>query len=256
MSFQILKHMQITVLLIVVFSACEDDRQIDTSKSTFYDDICDITFFNGYYYSTNYDLSGNAGSQIDLLQFTSNNDNISLTDHFDLDLNGQSFLTITNDNDNLYLQSMGTHLIFGISPIGERIFVTSDTISNNWRPSGIAYIEEIDSLAVLYRNYHSPTMYRMRVLSKSIHETASRDIQFQLTNVDTGYHGVYAMSYNNSQFFFLGVNQSEQDILLKTTWAFNILETDTIADSTVVGLCFKDNELYLGYRDKRIEKFN
>ena len=53
-------------LLIV---RCEDNSLNDTSKNTYYDDIADITYLNGSFFTTNYDLSNNAGSQIDLIKF-------------------------------------------------------------------------------------------------------------------------------------------------------------------------------------------
>ena len=43
------------------------------------------------------------------------------------------------------------------------------------------------------------------------------------------------------------------DILIILDNELNITEIDTLSDSTVVGLCFKQNDLYFSYIDKRIE---
>jgi len=46
------------ILLITLFIlSCEDSPVIDTNKNTYYDDIADITYLNGYFFSTNYDLT-------------------------------------------------------------------------------------------------------------------------------------------------------------------------------------------------------
>ena len=101
------------ILLITLFIlSCEDSPVIDTNKNTYYDDIADITYLNGYFFSTNYDLSTNAGSQIDLLTFEMNSDSVYyIADNFDLGMNGQSYLAITNDGTDLYLQSKNSFLI-------------------------------------------------------------------------------------------------------------------------------------------------
>ena len=53
----------------------------------------------------------------------------------------------------------------------------------------------------------------------------------------------------------LGVDTTLTDILMILDNDLNITEIDTLSDSTIVGLCFKENDLYLSYRDKRIEKW-
>ena len=97
-----------TTILMVIFSSlaifnCDDDKSVNTHKNTFYDDIADITFLNNAFYTTNYDLSGNSGSQIDLLKFSEDDSNIFLADNYDLEMNGQGYFAITDDDTNLYL---------------------------------------------------------------------------------------------------------------------------------------------------------
>ena len=242
-------------LPVLWITACSDDLNIDNSRNTYADDICDITYVNGHFFSTNYDLSGHAGSQIDLLQFSADTGSVYLTDRFDLEMNGQGYFGMTTDGQNLFLQSMDTWNLLGVSPVGERIYLTADTVNDNWRPSGIAYLDDLDSLAVLYRNFQQTDQYRLRVLSKTIDQTASRDTVFELTNVDTDYYGIYSMAYHNSEFYLLGVDLNGQDVLLTSGWNFAPTQVYPLADSTVVGLCFKYNDLYLSYRNRRIEEF-
>ena len=53
----------------------------------------------------------------------------------------------------------------------------------------------------------------------------------------------------------LGLDTTHNDIIIITNNTFQITSLDTIPDSTVVGLCFKENDLFLSYRNRRIEKW-
>ncbi len=246
------------VLMLTIFGllACEDELVIDTNKNTYYDDIADITYLNDHFFSTNYDLSGNAGSQIDLLKFTGTSASIYLSDNYDLEMNGQGYLAITQDGSDLYLQSRVSGLILKCSPIGERAYLRMDDIAGNWQSSGLAYNMDNDSLLVLYRNLQNMQQYRLRSLSRELSAEASRDEVFELGFIDTLYHGVYAMEYHDSSFYLLGVDTTNLDILIRMDTYLEIVALDTLSDSTVVGLCFKEDDLYLSFRDKRIEKWS
>ncbi|NQV15630.1 hypothetical protein HQ531_09250 [bacterium] len=237
---------------MLLFS-CEDKLVINTDKNTYYDDIADLTYLNGHFFTTNYDLSGHAGSQIDLLKYEYNVEHILISDSYDLDMNGQGYLAITNDGTDLYLQSRFSQLIVKSSAIGERAFLRADDIETNWQPSGLAYNENNDSLTALYRNLNDLSQYRIRTISKDISSEATRDELFQIDFVDTTYHGIYAMEYHDSNFYMLGVDTSQVDILITFDQDLGLLSTEEISDSTVVGLCFREDNLYFSYRDKRIE---
>ena len=215
--------------------------------------MADITYLNGSFYSTNYDLSGNSGSQIDLLKFEDDGNRIFLADYFDLDMNGQGYLAITNDSEHLYIQSKQTELLIKSSSIGEKAFLKYDDVSSSWHPAGLAYNPDNDSLNALYRNGDDPTQYRLRTISKDVDGIVSRDKAFRLDFIDNSFHGVYALEYHDNQFYMLGVDSSHQDVMLRTDYDLNVMEIDTLLDSTVVGLCFKGGDLYLSFRENRIE---
>ena len=48
---------------------CKDDSPLNWDKCSYCDDIGDITHLNDSFYTTNHNLSGNAGSQIDLFKY-------------------------------------------------------------------------------------------------------------------------------------------------------------------------------------------
>ena len=242
-------------LFCLILLSCDESRNINTSKNTFYDDISDITYLSEYFYTTNYDLSGNAGSQIDLLKFLISNDStIILEDSYDLGMNGQGYFAITNDGENLYLQSRSTSGVLKLSSVGEWGFFEIDSVASNWQSSGIAYDSDKDSLILFYRNLDERTQYRARTVPKNNILNSENDVTFTIENVDTTYHGVYAIEYFELKYLFLGVNKSGEDVLFWTNSNYGTIDEVTIADSTVVGLCIKDSNLYFSYRGRRIEQ--
>ena len=245
------------VFTITLLLSCEDDLQINTDKNTYYDDISDITMLNGHFFSTNYDLSGHAGSQIDLLKFDEDGAGDYYIDgSFDLDMNGQGYIAITNDGEDLYLQSRNTSLLISCSPIAQQAYSGMDDIATNWQPSGLAYDGDKDSLLALYRNREDRSQYRLRTLSKSRELNSGGDAYFSLDFIDQGYSGIYALEYFNQSFYMLAVDTTQTDALIILDQAFQVQQIESILDSTVVGLCFNGNELFFSYRDKRIEKWN
>jgi len=225
------------------------------SEDTYYDDIADICYVSGHFFTTNYDLSGNSGSQIDLIRFTSDGTNVD--DNFDLDMNGQGYLAMTSDSSHIYLQSRLNGGIIKTSLIGERVYMQWDSLeTNHWLPSGICYLPEKDSLLLLYRNLENLIQYRARTVSKDTPCESGSEQFFSVDFIDTTYYGIWAITYKDSAFYMLGADTLIQDKLIVTDYRFNIVAVEDIPDSTVVGLCFKDNDLYFSYRQRRIERWD
>ena len=245
----------IIVLIAFLFIlGCEDDSPLNLDKCSYCDYIADITYLNGSFYTTNYDLSGNAGSQIDLFKYiVGENGHVFINDKFDLEMNGQGYISITNDGSDLYLQSRHTGIYRKYSTVGDLIFTAYDTISTNWQSCGITYLSEKDSLLTLYRNLNILTQYRARIISKDNLYQSSMDTIFHFDFIDTTYHGIYAIANKDLSFYMLGVDTSMTDILLITDENFYITKKDTILDNSVVGLDFFDDDLFFSYRDKRIQ---
>ena len=243
--------------IVMIFHSCEDSLKINTYKSTYYDDISDITYLNESFFTTNYDISGNAGNQIDLIKINYSGESTNLDNKFDLGLNGQGFLTITNDGTDLFLQSRLTSLIFKSSPIGDLGFSQyDDTLATHWLPSGLSYDDEKDSLIFLYRSMISNNTYLLRLLPKTISSYSTRTEEFTLDNIDTTNNGVYAMAYANSNLYLLAVGDNQEDILLTVDYStLDVINTETIGDSTVVGVEVVSNSIYLSFRDKSISFF-
>lgn len=243
--------------LFLCFWSCEENSILEANKNTFHDNIGDISFLNGSVFTTNYDLSGNSGQQIDLLKLELSEETSNLDDKFELDINGQGYLTMTNDGTNLFLQSRSTQLIFQTSQIGEvGFFKYDDSLSTNWLPSGISYDSSSDSLIFLYRNQMVNNSYLLKLTSKTISGNSTRSEVFELNNIDTVLHGVYAMEYANPNLYLLAVNHNQEDVLITLDYqSLSLQSTETISDSTVVGLSVFENSIYFGYRDRRVQKY-
>jgi len=248
-----MKYNYFFIVVLVVFGVgCQDELTIDTNKETYYDDIADICYVNDHFFTTNYDQSGNSGSQIDLIRFTSDGSNVD--DSFDLGMNGQGYLAMTSDGSDIFMQSRSNGAIIKSSLIGERAYMKWDTVDvDKWFPSGICYLPEKDSLLLLYRNLDNRTEYWARTVSKSAPSASGSNSIFNVDFIDTVYYGIWAISCKDSAFYMLGVDTLIQDKLIITDKQFNIVSVEDISDSTVVGLCFKGDDLYLSYRPRRIE---
>ncbi|MBC8479027.1 MAG: hypothetical protein H8D46_01070 [FCB group bacterium] len=246
-----MKNIYLICIVLLGFQACDDKLAVYTDKYTYYDDISDIAYMNGYIYSTNYDLSGNSGPQIDLLRFSGNGS--VLENAFPLELNGQGYMAMAGDGQDIFLQSRRTNLLFRYSAIGEFASMVDDQIEDNWFASGISYIPEKDSLFVLYRNLNQLDQYRGRMLSKWFVHDNGTDVTGTWTFLDTGYHGAYCMTYKDGWFYILGVDVDGLDILFRTGYDFQPEFLPLPLDSTVVGVTFKGDSLVFAHRNRSFE---
>ena len=78
---------------------------------------------------------------------------------------------------------------------------------------------------------------------------------FEINDIDTTYHGIYSVAYANTNLYMLAVKENDDVLITMGYEDLTLQNTETIGDSTVVGIAIVDNSIYLSYRDKRIEKF-
>ena len=98
--------------------------------------------------------------------------------------------------------------------------------------------------------------YLLKLTSKTISGNSTRSEVFEINNIDTVLHGVYAMEYANPNLYLLAVNHNQEDVLITLDYeTLSLLSTEIISDSTVVGLSVFENSIYLGYKDRRIQKY-
>ena len=123
-----MKKHQFMVFTTLLILSCQNGLEVDTTKNTATDPIADITYLNGYFYTTNLDNSANAGPQIDLYKFDVE---FNPVDRFELNMNGQGYLAAANDGMNLYFQPRFTDYILKMTPLGEIFWYESDYFHDN-----------------------------------------------------------------------------------------------------------------------------
>ena len=254
-----MKNQLLTVLLTLLILSCQNGLEVDTNKHTATDPIADITYLKGYFYTTNLDLSTNAGPQIDLYKF---DDEFNPIDRFELDLNGQGYLTATNDGTNLYFQPRFTDYILKMTPLGELFWFRSDRFEDNdkdstfmfWRGKGIAWAGT--NLVVLYRHKNDSMLYRGRYLHLN-NDTLQTISDTTVTWNHLNDSGAFSLGYNPEKkgFLVLATNSLNQSILFEVDNYFqNIVILDTL-EGTPMGVTLDETlDIYLSYPDRRIEK--
>ncbi|MBN2572230.1 MAG: hypothetical protein JXA68_08890 [Ignavibacteriales bacterium] len=246
-----MKALKLFLFLIVLIVSCDDELVIDTTKDTVSDPIADITALGNYFYTTNYDLSFKAGSQIDLMRFTTEG---LLDNQFDLNMNGQGYLAITNDGQNIYLLSRRTNLIVKISTTGEKIYLKQQKVEPNWQAAGICYLNDKDSILMLYRNLRYREQYKFNIVDKNNPNNIGSDFIKTFNEFSGNDGGIFSIEYSNNNFYFIGVDTTMSINLKITDKNFTAISSEEIVDSTVVGLCIKNGDLYFSHNDRRITK--
>ena len=248
----------LSILFLLIFS-CQNGLDINTTKHTATDPIADITFLNGYFYTTNLDSSNNTGPQIDLLKFDSNSNPVN---RFELPLNGQGYMAATNDGINLYFQSRYTDYIFKMTPLGEIFWHQSDHFPDNtadttstfmyWRGSGLTWADT--NLVALYRYKNDSTQYRGRYLHVN-NDSLETIIDTIVTWDHLNSYGAYAMEYNAEikGFWILARDSVNQHILFEVDSKFKYLRTITVIDDNPNGITMgPDSVFYLSYSGRKI----
>ena len=248
-----------SALLFIFIFSCKNGIDVDTSKNTASDPIADITFLNGYFYTTNLDNSGNVGHQIDLFKFDSVSNPIN---RFELPLNGQGYLAAANDGNNLYFQPRYTDYIFKMTQLGEIFWNQSDHFPDNtsdttstfmyWRGRGLAWADT--NLVVLYRHKDERTHYRSRYLYIK-NDTLSTIIDTIVTWRHLNSYGAYAMEYNaeTKGFWILAIDSLNQYIRFTVDSNFVYSDEFEIIDGIPMGISSgPDSRIYLSFKEREI----
>jgi len=255
-----MKNLSFTILIPILTLSCQNGLEVDSSKHTATDPIADITYLNGYFYTTNLDNSANSGPQIDLYKY----DGSSPINRFELDLNGQGYLTAANDGANLYFQPRFTDYIIKISQLGEIFWFKSDYFPENtadttttfmyWGGRGITWAE--NNLVILYGHKDDSTLYKWRYVNVENDFSTVKDTVVVWEHLNNS--GVFALDYDpiNKEFLLAATDSSNNNILFTVS---SELEYENsyydIPDSTL-GITFGNNsKIYLSLPDRKIEEF-
>lgn len=238
--------------LSIIVLSCKKETVIDTTSDTISDPFADITFLDSAFYTTNYDNSMKAGPQIFLFRISG--DGKYPENKFSLNMNGQGYFAITNDGQNLYLQSRNFNSVMKCSPVGE-IFYNQWFIGPSQRQGcGIGYVSTVDSLCMLTRDQSDLNHYELLYIDKNNPANwqlkASAEIQALSKTM-----GAYAVEVKENRLYILGQDTTDMDVLIKATLSLDSLEFNNLATDSTTGLCFKGNDLYVAYLNRDICKY-
>ena len=257
-----MKKHQFMVFTTLLILSCQNVLEVDTTKHTATDPIADITYLNGYFYTTNLDNAANAGPQIDLYKF---NDSLLPVDRYPLDLNGQGYMAVTNDKTNLYFQPRFTDYILKMTPLGEIFWYESDYFPDNmadttstfmyWRGRGLAWADT--NLVALYRHKDDSTLYRWRFLNingDSFQTIDDTTVVWDHLNDS----GAFALEYDavEDAFLVLATDSSNNYILFQVKASLEFENKIYAIEEEVMGVTLTaEPKIYLAYPDRRIEEF-
>ena len=254
-----MKNKLLAIFLIFLILSCQNGLEVDSNKHTATDSITDITYLNGYFYTTNLDLSTNSGPQIDLYKFDTTSFPVN---RFEMNLNGQGYMAVTDDGTNLFFQPRFTDYIIKITPVGELFWFrsdnfaenSSDSILMNWRGRGLTTKD--NTLVALYRHKDDSTLYKWRYLAENDGFTTIKDTVVVWSHLNN--NGVFALDYDPSkmEFLLLATDSTNNNILFTVN---SELEYDNsyynIPDSALGIAIAGNSKIYLSLPDRRIEEF-
>jgi hypothetical protein len=238
------------VALLLAFAGClTSEPEVSTERDTLGDPLGDIAVLADTLYATNHDLSGHAGSQVDLFRLTAAGE---LDEAFDLGLNGAGYLAACSDGEAIYLQVRRTGRIFKVSPTGEILWTRLDPLAGPRRLAcGLAYRADVDSFVTLYRDGRTSGYVSVNYGPEFIDQAgAEREHDLSLFDSPTG---VLAAAWHDGVLWALGRDVLGQALVQGVSldgWETRFLPLD---DPTACGIAVLAGELVVAFEDRRIE---
>jgi len=215
----------------------------------------DITVLGDYIFVTNYDGVEGPGDRIFLYKLDSTG---TVQDSFDLGMNGQGYISIANDQTNLYLvgQTFGNR--FRASVFGDlEAWSNSEPELNGWEQGGIAYDSVHDSLYALLWKSDDPDHVRMYAIERETMRLQDyREIDF------SGGYDYFAMTFVPDPvlptFYILCRHQEEGDAILLLRYNPNTGFVGVIGlfNEDLRGIAYRDGQLIASTPDRRIVILN
>lgn len=169
-------------------------------------------------------------------------------------MNGQGYFAITNDGQNLYLQSRNFNSVVKCSPVGENFYNRWFIGPPQWQGCGIGYVSAVDSLCVLTRDQDDLNHYELLYVDKNNPTNWQLKAEAEIYLLSKTM-GAYAIDVKENNLYILGQDTTDTDVLIKTNLSLDSLAFNNLATDSTTGICFKGNELYLAYLNRDIRKY-
>ncbi|MCF7903073.1 MAG: hypothetical protein K9M19_06550 [Candidatus Marinimicrobia bacterium] len=235
------------LLVILLIWGCNSDHQSFTEPpTTAMDDFNDVTYLNGFLYTTNYDYSEGPGPRIFLYGMSPDG---ALVDRIDLSMNSQGFIFMTNDGQSIFgLCTPGPGLLAQWNSVGERQKLQSWDWPTQWAPGGIFFQADRSLAFVMFTQQHSVNITSLWELQNGefVQSDTSR-LAF------AGASPIAATADSAGSVYILGEMPSGQrfvrqfvDLMPHADWL--------LTDSTITGITWADTALIALSRDRYIQR--
>jgi hypothetical protein len=246
----IVRALKIIVLgASVLLLSCDRDKFVNTTVNTVADPFADITYLDDAFYTTNNDSSMHAGPQIFLYRISG--DGLYPENKFNLDMNGQGYFAMTNDGQNLYLQSRTFGSVLKCSPVGEIYYNRWFVGPRQWQSCGIGYVPAVDSLCALVRDERALDHYELLYVDKTNPDNWQVKASATIPAFG-GTTGAYALKVNGNGLYILGQDTTGMNMFAQTNLRLDSVQLIALNTDSITGFCFKDNSIYYSYLNREI----
>ena len=135
---------KILILVVLLWGCSNHDDYLLNFPNTGLDAFNDVTHLQGFFYTTNYDLSEGSGPRIFLYTLDPTG---HLINKAPLEMNSQGYIALTSDGQSIYgLCSTIPGLVMQWNTVGERLSQKVYDWPEHWTPGGIVYDQSDSTL--------------------------------------------------------------------------------------------------------------
>ncbi len=216
----------IYLINIILILSCTDDNLTEPNPFTAAESPAnDVVNVSGNYFFTNFDISGASGSQVFLYRADATG---QVTGKFDLNLNGQGYISIASDGQHLYLCPGNAYgLYLKTNTTGEWIN-TGYIDVNGWGQGGVTFNSESRELVSAFNKLDDPHAVAFTTI-----DTGDFSVDTAVVYKDYDIGQVFSLVYDSSSHgYFALVQAADFSIhLLMLDNSFDMIHQTLIADS-------------------------
>ncbi len=242
----------ISILLIVSLTGCDEDPEYSIEPGPFFtgdDAYNDLTVLGNRFYLTNFDANEGPGDRINLYSFDQNTQPLA---SFNLQMNGQGYISICSGDGDLFLFCHLTGNLLRVSPFGELINTNwLDVLYYDLYPGGLLHISGDEFYAALWTPDDTVSVYAMNpdeLTLESIDKQIPfpQKIDFRSLCINDQLDSLYMLCSDSYGADYIEVMDSDW------TQSYEI----ALSDSSVAGITVLNGEIWVSTEDRRIVKLS
>ncbi|TKJ41650.1 hypothetical protein CEE37_03525 [candidate division LCP-89 bacterium B3_LCP] len=237
----------ILMMAMLILTACDTTPDGSLSTGPVYtgsDSFNDLTVMNDMFYLTNFDLNEGSGNRIYLYSFDENGNPGSL---YDLQMNGQGYISISSGDGDLFLFCQTTGLLLRVTPFGEYLATNwPGSAFIGWQAGGILSLPGDEYCVLLWKDDGHIKICSLDPVTLELEDDNSIQVPDRFA-----FRSVCA----NVQFDSLYVLCSDQngaDYVEIFDQGWVLLDEITLTDSLVAGISYYNGDIWVSTEDRRI----